>query len=162
MRGSPGRRCGVIEGPREGCRAGAWSHRDCPGSWGCSPDNAGAGVRQASGAGLTEVLREGGALAPIGAADWSWSLRWIPADERKANLRRRPGTGLRRDPDLAVGGLENPKRCPRQRRVRDPKNGPYKYAEAGRDRELEEARPGGSPDTQMRGRTPRIRRIAAV
>ncbi|KAJ1154328.1 hypothetical protein NDU88_007080 [Pleurodeles waltl] len=161
-RRSPGRRRGVIAGPREGCRTGAWSGGDSPGLSGCSLDEAGAGVRRASGAGLKEALREGGALAPIGAAGGSWGLRWIPVDERKAHLRRRPGTGLRRDPDLAVGDLENPKRHQRQRRVRDPKNGPYKYAEAGGDRQLEEARPGRLPDTQMRERTPRTRRLAAV
>ncbi|KAJ1137266.1 hypothetical protein NDU88_003679 [Pleurodeles waltl] len=75
---------------------------------------------------------------------------------------RRPGTGLRRDPGLKVGDLENLKSRPGQRRARDPKNGPYKYAEAGGDRELEEARPGGFPDTQIRERTPQTRRVATV
>ncbi|KAJ1192433.1 hypothetical protein NDU88_001740 [Pleurodeles waltl] len=111
---------------------------------------------------LKEALREGGALAPTGAAGLSWGLLQIPADERKARLRRRPGTGLRRDPNLTVGDLENPKRHPRQWRARDPKNAPYKYTEAGGDRELEEARPGGFPDTQMRERTPRTQRVVTV
>ncbi|KAJ1096831.1 hypothetical protein NDU88_001962 [Pleurodeles waltl] len=80
----------------------------------------------------------------------------------RAHLRRRPGTGLRRDLGLAVRDLENLKSRPGQRRAGDPKNGPYKYDEAGGDRELEEARPGGFPDTHIRERTPQTRRVAAV
>ncbi|KAJ1152436.1 hypothetical protein NDU88_005211 [Pleurodeles waltl] len=85
-----------------------------------------------------------------------------PTYSADQSLQRRPGTGLKRDPDLVVGELENPKRHPRQHRARDPQNGPYRYAEAGGDRELEETRPGGFPDTQMRERTPQTRRVAAV
>ncbi|KAJ1115843.1 hypothetical protein NDU88_004065 [Pleurodeles waltl] len=77
-------------------------------------------------------------------------------------LQGRPGTGLKRDLDLVVGDLENPKRRPKQQRARDPKNGPYRYAEADGDRELEEACPGGLPDTQMRERIPQTQRVAAV
>ncbi|KAJ1124012.1 hypothetical protein NDU88_002476 [Pleurodeles waltl] len=94
--------------------------------------------------------------------------RWLREPERerlrrgRECLRRRPGNGLRRDPGLAVGDLENLKSRPRQRRARDPNNGPYKYTEAGGDREPEEARPGGFPDTQIRERTPQSRRVAAV
>ncbi|KAJ1194607.1 hypothetical protein NDU88_003895 [Pleurodeles waltl] len=75
---------------------------------------------------------------------------------------QRPWTGLRRDPGLAVGDIENLEIHPGQCRAQDPKNGPYKYAEAGGDRKLEEARPGEFPDAQIRERTPQTRRVAAV
>ncbi|KAJ1145936.1 hypothetical protein NDU88_012219 [Pleurodeles waltl] len=80
----------------------------------------------------------------------------------EVSLQRRPGTGLKRDPDLAVGDLENLKRRPRQQKARDLKNGPYRHAEAGVDRELEEVRPGGFLGERMRERTLRIRRVTAV
>ncbi|KAJ1157916.1 hypothetical protein NDU88_010613 [Pleurodeles waltl] len=89
-------------------------------------------------------------------------IKTRPTYSADQSLRKRPGTGLRRDPVLAVGDLENLKSHPRQRRARDPKNGPYKYAEAGGDRKLEKARPGGFPDAQIRERTGQTRRVAAV
>ncbi|KAJ1180059.1 hypothetical protein NDU88_005283 [Pleurodeles waltl] len=85
---------------------------------------------------------------------------WERPDCPSPRSSGRPG-GYR-DPDLAVGDLENLKRRPRQQKAQDLKNGPYWYAEAGGDRELEEVRPDGFPGDRMRERTLRIRRVITV